>query len=105
MTAESRHFATAFTRIQTRSRAKPTKIAVKCRIPDRHFTGAVKNIEFFLQPLNCHDSKHEFIFEVDIQQFKQHADNHNYDYYNNYRLYRVSDLTAAAISGIGGNGR
>ena len=50
-TAESRHFATAFTRIQTRSRAKSTKIAVKCRIPDRHFTGAVKNIEFFYSPV------------------------------------------------------
>ncbi|MDD7595280.1 MAG: hypothetical protein PUJ71_07130, partial [Clostridiales bacterium] len=50
LTAESRHFATAFTRIHTRSRAKPTKIAVKCRIPDRHFTGAVKNIEFFTAP-------------------------------------------------------
>ena len=50
LTAESRHFATAFTRIQTRSRAKSTKIAVKCRIPDRHFTGAVKNIEFFYSP-------------------------------------------------------
>ena len=50
LTAESRHFATAFTRIQTRSRAKPTKIAVKCRIPDRHFTGAVRNIEFFTAP-------------------------------------------------------
>ena len=50
LTAESRHFATVFTRIQTRSRAKPIKIAVKCRIPDRHFTGAVKNIEFFYSP-------------------------------------------------------
>ena len=69
LTAESRHFATVFTRIQTRSRAKPTKIAVKCRIPDRHFTGAVKNIEFFYSPFSlynnnmagAHDAPADFI--------------------------------------------
>ena len=47
--AEHRRFAAKKAKTKSQA-AKAPKIASKCRGPDRHFDGAVKNIEFLTAP-------------------------------------------------------